>query len=508
MGRGGDFVDFTKKCCEFLQIPFYVDKDKKPEFKLLLPETRHRFGDFCRKIETVLVRFNGEGRQPKIADLRAIYHVFQMSAQGGMDSLKNAFSQSIDLKHLAWALNFTDKGKLPPIMDGPHFSLALELFEEDGSIRIFRSLFFLLVREWGSMKPGPRALLQKSLDRQLDNLSARIAIVRDVSRFRKLFFAGDGTMEMGRRLMDSPPESLQEYLSPDREPSSTSSGELPLFLTVKNAPAFILDGVYCLVDMAMRLKRLPDFLPLVLPLMEKAGRGPALTRLLTTFILWAHANPGVASIWKEDLKRLAISKVGDPQDSGTWSEWPGISVQGKKELAKAKEILNLWISEQLIGIFFEKLIHNKERKDFWLPYAKKVSVRIFCNDVDKRTVLRDDRVERKSALNRMGGLKGQGAALVMEYGEYLLVEFSEHGNAFYAYLKKNLQYHGLSKFLQVLDGESKEPLKIAEMKKTKYQTMSKNEMALYQEGRYHHRPENEWQDKLQEWLSKRVKLRL
>jgi hypothetical protein len=517
-----------------LEIPFRFDLVLKLEGKLVAQETRQRLQGVVKKVNEILVRFNGEGRAPGAMDRKIVYEHFLLVAVEGRESLRRAFASARERKHLAWALDFNDGGKCEPIMMGKHFPEALRLFEENLSRRIFRILFFFLVREWYGMHPGPRSLLQKSLESQLKVLSGKTprknGIIHGVNRFRTLFFAGDGPMELGRRLLDTTREVLTEFLSRDREPDWGSSGDMPMFLTVKNAPAYLCGGLFSLFEMSGRLGRVPEFLPLVLPSLRHFAGGVGLKRLLVLLILWVHANTAVGAAWKEELKSIATSAIGDPQERGAWSEWPGITLGEKNDLERVREILNIWIGEHLIGFFFEKLIRNEERRDFWLPYAKKVSVRIFCGPAERRDVLRDaGKVQEnlkggevretfgktgaegniRALMNRVGTLNnnGQGAALVMEYGEHLLVEFSQAGNAFYIYNRRNLTRHGLEKFRLVLDGKSDEPLMIGDLKKPSLPQFSRTHNWFAGEGRFiHHSGTRRWQEVLQTWLKERIHL--
>ena len=192
--------------------------------------------------------------------------------------------------------------------------------------------------------------------------------------------------------------------------------------------------------------------------------------------------------------------VGDPEDGASWGSWAGISPKEEEKLSKTRRILNSWISEHLIEVFFDKLIKNKARRNFWFRYARHFTVKILSNEQDYEKISHDERL-RAEAFSRLGKLKGSatstGSILVMMSEKYALIEFSATGNAFYAYKKENLPDYGLARLARLVEGDTHTPLNSGDIKR-KMPTLS----ILEEEGRFLHA--GAWQDKLEIWLKQHL----
>lgn len=115
----------------------------------------------------------------------------------------------------------------------------------------------------------------------------------------------------------------------------------------------------------------------------------------------------------------------------------------------AKNIFIKWLSEEDIKIFFDLLIDNDPhgRKEFWLRYAGNVkkSVMILGSSVLQNDVNRKEIHQLQSQGRSFSKLTGNTNAFLLEIGNFVIVEFSETGNACYLYEKevfeKSIHYY-------------------------------------------------------------------
>lgn len=154
-------------------------------------------------------------------------------------------------------------------------------------------------------------------------------------------------------------------------------------------------------------------------------------RLIPAIVINAENNHRISEDQKETIHSLAVSLIGDPAVKSIWS-LPKGTPEENENLAEAQEIINDWIKRKFITIFFEKCVHEPDRKAFWLKHADLVwDFDIFCTKSTKALLLQDSRlstiVERKVEVLSDRTEKDE-SALGMYIGRYYMVEFSDMGS--------------------------------------------------------------------------------
>lgn len=194
------------------------------------------------------------------------------------------------------------------------------------------------------------------------------------------------------------------------------------------------------------------------------------------------------------VKNIALERIGDPVIETNWLPDAGISVDEIQNLKNAQQILNGWISAQFVDLFFRECINDPRRKEFWMRYTHAVkNVRIFGSTIQKSNLLCDERL-RPVMKERFSVVHNSNiSALVMDIGEYRLIEFSDIGNAFYAY---------------VIDSDncpdiSKEYSYINSLKRTHLDSLISGDY-YRREGRLSH--SGDWENRLKYWLRDNAKI--
>ena len=136
------------------------------------------------------------------------------------------------------------------------------------------------------------------------------------------------------------------------------------------------------------------------------------------------------------IRKIAFKYVGDPEVDAKWIPEVGATEQDKEDIETARKILNDWISQQFIQVFFEKCINEPRRKKFWKEVAEKNSMsfriigsrytRMMLRNMEKISPFVDSRfnITEKDS---------DESAIVMYINDYMLIEFSDENKAFYAY---------------------------------------------------------------------------
>lgn len=161
-------------------------------------------------------------------------------------------------------------------------------------------------------------------------------------------------------------------------------------------------------------------------------------RILSRMILELHENPD--DQLREEVKRLAFERIGDPAFEAFWMPPTTFSEEEKLVTEEARMILNGWITAQFISVFFEVCITDERRKNFWLNYSKSIThFRVIGSNGMLQELRRDPRVANflETRFQVLGGRTAAKSAIMMRMNKYTLIEFSDTGFAFYAYRQDN-----------------------------------------------------------------------
>ena len=141
----------------------------------------------------------------------------------------------------------------------------------------------------------------------------------------------------------------------------------------------------------------------------------------------------------------ADERMGDPRLAHCAPNWRSVSKE-------AKERFLAWLAKETLQFFFETLVprndENRRRANFWLEYAKQQGkikdFQVAVSDEDRPKVLAS-RTKTIPSYSRVTMGKTSAFLMVFEgYGaEYVVIEFSETGNAAYIYSRKAFESGGV-----------------------------------------------------------------
>jgi len=138
-------------------------------------------------------------------------------------------------------------------------------------------------------------------------------------------------------------------------------------------------------------------------------------------------------------------RLGDPRLAGNAPNWRTIPQD-------AKEKFLAWLAQETLQFFFDTLVpsndENRRRAKFWLEYAKKqgkvkdFQVAVSDDDVYR---IKASRAKTIPSYSRVTGGNTSAFLMVFEgYGKsYVVIEFSETGNAAYIYTRDEFESSGV-----------------------------------------------------------------
>ena len=142
------------------------------------------------------------------------------------------------------------------------------------------------------------------------------------------------------------------------------------------------------------------------------------------------------------LRDAAVAVIGNPWlKRTTWDAW--VKIASEQPDDEAREMVNGWLTRQLITDFFELLSADgqadQRRLNYWLRFVPVIEGTpwLALGPDAMRNNSQPYRELRKRAKGRLLRLENPGAssnnAFIMKMGEWLIVEFGMTGNACYVY---------------------------------------------------------------------------
>jgi hypothetical protein len=145
------------------------------------------------------------------------------------------------------------------------------------------------------------------------------------------------------------------------------------------------------------------------------------------------------SSFQDQIKRIAFNYIGDPEIEANWYPASNAPSIHNSEIAKAIQILNQWIIQQFINVFFEKCINDPRRKKFWLKYSKSITqFSVVGPRFTKRLLLQDERISEFVNSRFKQTRIGEDSAIMFVLKSHILVEFSDTGKLYAYKLSNNL----------------------------------------------------------------------
>ncbi len=306
------------------------------------------------------------------------------------------FTNSSAVKRLCWALDYTDSRIPNSIIELGYLTTALETIEPHFTPSCYSALIYILCSNWG--------------DNNIDRLKRYIALKlkeETNQRAKVQFFQKNlGYISLSTGPVDW---AVQTF----------NSGELHLEgFFEKNAMAEYLKNTRYFKKFTMtffevllknsrfenrsRWQEIIDF--------SKVNYEISLTKYLISFEI-SHFKIQITNDSIRDIiKNQAVKLIGDPNRESYWKLPENEYQRDKIDIVEdARNVLNQWINETLVNIFFSKVVDDRDRRSFWMGYVSKMStVDIFLSDYQLHSILNDPQV--KGGLeNRFGILTSGGS---------------------------------------------------------------------------------------------------
>lgn len=154
------------------------------------------------------------------------------------------------------------------------------------------------------------------------------------------------------------------------------------------------------------------------------------------------------------IRDLTFDQIGDPANEAKWSvDKNQMNEEEIQSLKEARNILNRWLIQKFINVFFEICINDSDRKKYWLQYVDHINTfKVYGTFTTKQLLLKDDRI-RDFISSRFEMVNGNtnSSAFLMEINDYSLIEFGDSSNAFYAYRNNSIYRKAIDEDINTLN---------------------------------------------------------
>ena len=395
-------------------------------------------------------------------------------------SSNTSFFSKRELRALIYGLYYSEGNQLSIFDNENEFGILLKLINTNWRDTFLEGLILFLLKNWESNK---RTSLHKLSEFITDKLGAYKGNRRTINAFKKnikYFDLKNGDLVLGNELAlkNKPIKDATDFLSLTETQFSHSYFS-------KVIVAYYEQKQNELADLIDDFDNALDF----------HKNSNTNKRIVSKFIIQAN-KPEYAEL-QDKVKHLSFKFIGDPENKSVWADINNATEKEKSDLINARKILNEWITRQFINVFFNVCINDERRKRFWLKYAPHISsFKVYGPSFTKTMLKRDDNIS-KVIDGRFETVYSNRniSAFILYIGEYMLIEFSDAGYAFYAYKVNGNLRPSLTSKLNSVD----------ELRDGSMPMLIQNDYYYYDEGRLRHHDGNEiWESKFNRWISNKV----
>jgi hypothetical protein len=451
--------------------------------KIIAPDTERKIAHRSHQLSKIAQKHRSyQGGEPP--DIGAIYRRFMHLASNAPDLLPEVFSTRRMVRKLAWTLNYAEEGQ-PSIVQSPHLQKALKLISAYPTASVILGLYEALLKSWLVLDGAKQ--LRSSLKNMLVTYKGHRQTLKKLAEHSEYFLRADGGFKLGAALAASnPPRPL--------------SGLLEVLVLPGHVQryAFFTNVVTAYIQVLMRRDDYADCLQDTLDFLEKHNQSFAFKYGLSRIILKVAQR--ASDKCRDLVQDYAFKHIGDPSQDHKWQPWTNASDADKKKLKEAQETLNTWIVQRFIAVFFNKVAMDRDRRDFWMNYARHITRFKVLSDPGTRYKLQADERLRPYIKSRFGRLQDSNglSALMMQIKDRLVVEFSHNGNACYVYKTESEKCPRFSRQHYIIS-DLKYPNMNLLFRSSGYYIYSECE-----EGRLLHY--DGWEDRLSTWFTRHLGL--
>ncbi len=336
-----------------------------------------------------------------------------------------------ELRTLTYSLNHSEQNLKCIFGNEVELNHALKLLEANWRDSFLVGLIDCFLKNWETKYQNSLEQLEQFITKKLDNYNGNRSVLISFKNNKRYYNTKNGGLILG--------DIIAKLNKPIQEATKILGVPESWFVYPYFSKVIVTYYERNKNKIADELENLNDVL-------QKHNSSVTSKRLISKIIIQAN-QPQFATV-QDQIKKIAFTQIGDPSNISNWTAFENATEIENRELFEARNILDEWIAKQFIDIFFRVCLNDERRKRFWLKIASKnkVSFKVYGPARTKRILQQDDRIKEylDARFDTVFSTKDV-SAFILYIGDYMLIEFSDAGYAFYAYKtqgtsKPNLNY--------------------------------------------------------------------
>ena len=352
-------------------------------------------------------------------DVAEIYRLFMKSAKEGKSAIERNFNSLRNVKKLAWSFSYKERAE-QSIIDSNFCLEALRIIYDHFRPSMVSAIFSAIMKNWIS---SDISLLKSFITSKLKKNNGKSKLLTAVKSKAQYYLDPAGIINLCQNIIadNKKPDDVFEYLEVPKS-----------MITFEYFSEFAETYTKLLTRQTDFLEKIDD----IFSFLKDHNLKDTYKKCLEKVVL------KVDSISNSDTIRMKIlnfcfQNIGDPSSDHYWYPWKDANEQDKENLNKARKVLNQWLANKFIYLFFDKIAMDQDRKEFWSRYIDYVTnFKIYMDNARLYSFKYNNQDIEPAILNcRLGQLKGGGStsSFVLEIKNYNFVEFSQTGGACYIY---------------------------------------------------------------------------
>jgi hypothetical protein len=455
-------------------------------------QTKEKIKLSTRQLDEIIFKSDKFG-QPKQDQLTRILEDFY-------DEKKrtSVFSSLSKVKKLIWVLDYKDQNFTSSIIENGLLTVALDLIDQKFSSSMYSSLIYILFSNW----TDPRLeRLRKYVNKKLIQETDRKAKIVFFQNHIEFILKADGPERWANSSFKNGILDLNTFFSSN-----------PYLEILRNTDYFKIYTI-SLFEKILENNSLDSrdlwsgYIQYSLSNFEIS-----ITKYLISFEIFIFKNVLKTHHFRDKIKNEAFQIIGDPAITSNWLvESAFIDFERRKIISQARTILNSWVNETLVNIFFSKVVDDYDRRSFWRDYVDRMTtVDIFLNYFVLNDLFYDERI-KDGLENRFGVLNSGGSTssiLIFSIGKFRFVlAGSTGGGALYVHPEGSTYYPAIENlpidsFIGTKKIRSLNKQLIIHSGLPNLIDQDNNYLYFKNEGRMVH--SGNWQSRLRAWMNSRL----
>ncbi len=394
--------------------------------RVITNDTKNRLDISIQHLKKISERLPAGSQLPPRKLIKDIYWRFHTNKNKDYSYLLSLHSKK-DARVLIWALTYRDNNNVQPILFSDEFEIAVKIILDKWRDSFIISLWHILIKNWIGLLDfrDQRSILVKVLNRKSNQYNKTRNDIKSIASNINLFNKSNSPDDYAKVLFEKKILIHEAYHLINQKESVLVDNEYF---------SLVLEQYINHLNKSAIGKVKKEMLLSVYQFLVKHN-SQRTTLIACSLVL----NSSKFNKYIEIVKRQSIKMIGDPIEIRHW-RFSGLNSQQELIIENARKKLNILLNENFIRIFFEKLVQDDRRKNFWLKFIDKIEdIRFSGNRRNYYYLKKIESVsEHVDSRYKITARNQDTCAIIIYSKNYVFVEFTDVG-ALYIYKQQNFK---------------------------------------------------------------------